>query len=86
MNNKTQILNRINQLRDAIAYSRNELKIMNIGEGIYCNCEIAAWFRVLDEENLEPHYTISEATNEKVKQITEIINTTGWKRPKIYAI
>ena len=56
---------------------------MNLGEGIYCNCEIAAWFRVMDGEMSEPRYRVSNAINDKVEQITKLIKQERWKRPEI---
>lgn len=80
---KDIIKNRIQYLRDAIAYSRYEHKIMTIGEGILCNYEIACWCRVLDGDGKRPKYRVTEAIEAKVAQINEQIKTRRWKRPLI---
>lgn len=80
----SSIKRRIKELRNAIAYSRNEEKIMSIGEGICCNLEIASWFRVLDGENNEPKYVISDIVNEKVALINRCILRESWERPEIF--
>lgn len=78
------IKQRINQLRLAIAYSRDQQKIMSIGEGIMCHQEIAAWFRVLDGEVEQPKYTITKVMETKVTEIQNIISQTGWEKPQIF--
>ncbi|MDB0601106.1 hypothetical protein PL373_08095 [Tenacibaculum maritimum] len=79
---KQEILNRISKLRDAIAYSRHEQKIMSLEEGILCNYEIACWFRVLDGEVRKPKYVVTDTIESKVTQINEQIEVEAWKRPK----
>ncbi len=79
-----EIENRIKELRNAIAYSRNEQKIMTVGEGICCNQEVAAWFRVLDGQHTEPKYTITNRVNDKVTDINECVHKENWERPEIF--
>ncbi|MFL0104942.1 hypothetical protein [Tenacibaculum maritimum] len=79
---KQEIRNRISKLRDAIAYSRHEQKIMSLGEGILCNYEIACWFRVLDGEVRDPKYTIPRSIENKVTQINKQIQVEVWQRSK----
>lgn len=83
MTEKQQILNRIELLRNAIGYSRDQQKIMSIGEGIMCNQEIAGWYRVLDGEGSTPRYTVTVIIESKVKEIAKIIKQTGWEKPQI---
>ncbi|WP_299682996.1 hypothetical protein [uncultured Tenacibaculum sp.] len=78
-----EIENRIKELRNAIAYSRNEQKIMTIGEGICCNLEIASWFRVMDGQSSQPKYTVSEIVNDKVLDINDCIIEENWIKPEI---
>ena len=81
MERNVTITNRITELRNAIAYSRCENRMMNVGEGILCNQEIAAWYGVLSDLEEEPTYTVSEELCEKVKEINRIIKNSGWERP-----
>ncbi|TCI93667.1 hypothetical protein [Tenacibaculum sp. M341] len=80
---RINIETRLSELRNAIAYSRNEGKIMSIGEGICCNQEIAAWLRVLEDEHMEPKYVVSESINEKITTINNCIDKENWVRPEI---
>lgn len=80
---KSEIENRLKDLRNAISYSRNEGKIMTIGEGICCNQEIAAWFRVIEEEHTEPKYIVNDMINQKVLEINNCIEKENWEKPEI---
>lgn len=75
------IRKRIAALRDAIAYSRCEHRIMSLGEGILCNQEVAAWYSVLSELEERPSYVVSDEIQEKVKEINVIIEKNKWQRP-----
>ncbi|CAL2108213.1 conserved hypothetical protein [Tenacibaculum sp. 190524A02b] len=86
---KETILKRIEYLRNAIAYSRNELKYMSIEQGICCNQEIAALFKImhnleLNESSIkEPTYIIPEHLEQRVEIINYEIEQTNWQKPKI---
>lgn len=84
MTEKQEILDRMEQLRNAIGYSRDQQKIMSIGEGIMCNQEVAGWYRVLDSETSKPKYTVTTIIENKVREIEKIIEQTGWKKPIIF--
>ena len=85
--NKTEILNRIEYLRNAIAYSRCEGSTMTIGQGICCNQEIASWFKVLARIDLEvtttgqAKYVIPEHLENKVDRINRLIDQFNWIKP-----
>lgn len=79
---KINILKRIDQLRDAIAYSRDQMKGMSFTQGIACNQEIAQWFRVLEGQST-PNYIIPKHLEDKVQSILKLIKEKQWKRPKI---
>jgi hypothetical protein len=83
MKNNYEIIDRIQQLRNAIAYSRSEKKIMSIEQGIMCNQEIASWFGVLDFRTKYPRYTIPPHIDDKVQQIAIKIIDTNWIKPQI---
>ena len=76
------ILNRIDELRDAIAYSRDQMCGMKIGQGVACNQEIAQWFRVMEGQT-KPNYTIPKHLEARVQNILKEIKEKQWKRPKI---
>lgn len=87
---RNEILQRIDYLRIAIAYSRNESRIMSVGQGICCNQEIASWFKVLHRIELEvitqgqAKYVIPAHIEEKVIQINDIVDQINWERPLIF--
>lgn len=72
---------RIENLRNAIAFSRCENRVMNVGEGILCNQEIAAWYSVLGQITEQPRYVVSDEIHQKVKKINTMIEKKNWKRP-----
>ncbi len=84
MLDKDEILKRIELLRLAISYSRNEQKIMNVEEGILCNQEVAAWFGVMSYRTKYPRYTIPTKIESKVLEIAQIVEETNWTRPEIF--
>lgn len=81
MKNFKGIDSRVVELRNAIAFSRCENRMMSVGEGILCHQEIAAWYEVLGEITEEPKYRVSEEIHQKVKKVNAIIEKTGWERP-----
>lgn len=79
--NSSQIINRIEYLRTAIAYSRYTEKHMTVGQGIMCNQEIAGWFAVLDDRLKHPEYVIPIAIEDKVELINNLVITQDWQNP-----
>lgn len=86
---KGSITDRIQYLRDAIAYSRYEGKGMSISQGICCNQEIAAWFKILhdlefNESSItEPKYIIPNHLENRVTLIHVNIKQEDWHKPQI---
>lgn len=82
--NLNPITQRIDYLRTAIAYSRYECRIMSVSQGICCNQEIAAWYKVLDGASETPSYTIPQHLDKKVALIHKKIKDTYWEKPRIF--
>ena len=77
------IIDRIDYLRAAIAYSRDRQRGMSVENGIACNQEIAGWYKVMDGVRQKPPYTISSHLESKVADIHERIKTEEWTKPEI---
>ncbi|QKX04859.1 hypothetical protein HN014_07995 [Aquimarina sp. TRL1] len=73
---------RIDELRDAIAYSREQRQFLSYAQGILCHQEIAAQMKVQEGVHDYPVYVIPNDINIKVKKIKMIIKETQWKRKK----
>lgn len=74
---------RITNLRNAIAYSRAETKIMSYAQGIMCHQEIAAIFKVQDGITEVQQYRVSPALDRKISEINELIKKNKLGASKI---
>jgi hypothetical protein len=81
---RTEILSRIDVLRDAFAYSLLHKNRLNIGQRICLTQERAAWLEVLEWqefEPIEPKYVIPEHLELKVQAIIKEIKENNWIKP-----
>jgi len=80
---RTEAFDRMEYLRNAIAYSRHTESMMTIGEGIMCNQEVAALFSVCDGVDSEPRYIVTDEIENKVVEINKVIRIKLWQKPVI---
>ncbi len=80
---KTQILNRINDLILAHAWSNHNNQILSIGQRICLSQERAALMECLEiyHFGVKPRYTIPQHLENKVQEIISHINQTNWTIP-----
>jgi hypothetical protein len=81
---KPEILSRIDELRDAFAYSLLHKNRLNIGQRICLTQERAAWLEVLEWieiEPAEPKYVIPKHLELKVQAIIKEIKEKNWIKP-----
>jgi|TARA_R110000823_G_scaffold309594_1_gene433932 hypothetical protein len=84
--NREQIWNRIEVLRDCIAWSIQNNRLLTDSQRICLNQERAAWLRVLEDDALnpghvrEPRYKVPVILESKIQQITTLAQSSQWDR------
>lgn len=81
---KQDIINRIDALCDAHAYSLIKRMLLSDGQRICLSQERAAWLQILASEApevLTPRYVIPKHLNVKVEQIAYLIQQQNWEKP-----
>lgn len=86
---RTEILARIDLLRDVFAFSLETRRTLNVGQRICLTQERVAWLEVLEWETIEVHppkYIIPEHLEKKVQAIYKTIKETNWVKPDYESI
>ncbi|WP_143751864.1 hypothetical protein [Maribacter sp. 4U21] len=84
--NRAAATQRIKKLRDCLAWSLQNNRLLTDSQRICLNQERAAWLALLREDDLnpgharEPQYRVPPELESRINQIGILIQSSGWDR------
>ena len=82
----SEVHERIDKIRDALAWSLHYNEVLSVGERMLMNQERAMWLRELEWKGMNPDhlirpgYRVPKKIEEKIRFVTGEIQRTGWNR------
>lgn len=86
--NRREAQDRIEKLRDCLAWSLQNNRLLTDSQRICLNQERAAWHVALNEDELNPgeirvpSYKVPPALESRIQQISSLIRTSKWNRKR----
>lgn len=82
--NRNEYLDRIEELQEAVSYSRTNEGYLSVFECMLCHQEIAQQYRALEGEQSRVQYRVPPEVGKKVSAASLQVKKTGFIRPMYY--